>query len=97
MNYKNYKTASTPVDGKKETIVRNFLSLAVAATLSFAFSMPLVGEAAAKKRSEMTEKEKKELRKRAREYCLKAYAKGTSELERVEIKSTGKVVCWIRN
>lgn len=77
--------------------MKKVITLAIASALAVTFTAPLALDASAKKRADMTEKEKKELRKRAREYCLKAYAKGTSELERVEIKSTGKVICWIRN
>jgi hypothetical protein len=76
--------------------MRTFLNVAVAATLSIAFALPLAGEAVAKTRSQMSEAEKKDLRKRAREYCLKAYAKGNTTLERVEIKASGKVICWLR-
>lgn len=48
------------------------------------------------KRSMMSEKQKKDLRVRAREYCNKTYAKGGAFVERIEIQSTGKVMCWIR-
>jgi hypothetical protein len=48
------------------------------------------------KRSMMSEKQKKDLRVRAREYCNKTYAKGGAFVERIEIQSTGKVICWIR-
>lgn len=71
------------------------LILATIAALSVA--LPLAADANAKKRDAMSEKEKKTLRQRARDYCTKTYVKGTSELERIEIKSDGKVVCWIRN
>jgi hypothetical protein len=48
------------------------------------------------KRDSMSEAQKKKLRKNARDYCLKTYAKGTATLERVEIQQSGKVICWIR-
>ena len=44
----------------------------------------------------MSEKQKKDLRVRAREYCNKTYAKGGAFVERIKIQSTGKVICWIR-
>lgn len=59
--------------------------------------MPELSLAAKKdKRSTMSEKQKKDLRVRAREYCNKTYAKGGAFIERIEIQSTGKVICWIR-
>jgi hypothetical protein len=57
---------------------------------------PTISEAAKDKRSMMSEAQKKQLRARAREYCMKNYVKGLKELDRVEIRSDGKVVCWIR-
>jgi lipopolysaccharide export LptBFGC system permease protein LptF len=48
------------------------------------------------KRDQMSAEQKKALRQRAREYCAKKYAKGKSQIERIEIKSNGSVVCWIR-
>jgi hypothetical protein len=52
--------------------------------------------AAKDKRSQMSEAQKKQLRAQARAYCMKNYVKGLKELDRVEIQSTGKVICWIR-
>lgn len=69
-------------------------TLCAALTLSF---IPEMSFAAKKdKRSQMSEKQKKDLRVRAREYCNKTYAKGGAFVERIEIQSTGKVICWIR-
>jgi hypothetical protein len=60
-------------------------------------AIPDISFAAKKdKRSMMSEEQKKNLRKRAREYCNKTYAKGGAFIERIEIQSTGKVICWIR-
>ena len=65
--------------------------------LGLIFALPLTVDALAEdKRSKMTPAQKKELRKRAREYCLKHYVKGAGYLERVEILSSGQVRCWIR-
>ena len=69
-------------------------TLCAALILSF---IPEMSFAAKKdKRSTMSEKQKKDLRVRAREYCNKTYAKGGAFVERIEIQSTGKVICWIR-
>jgi hypothetical protein len=69
-------------------------SLCAALALSI---IPEMSFAAKKdKRSTMSEKQKKDLRVRAREYCNKTYAKGGAFVERIEIQSTGKVICWIR-
>jgi hypothetical protein len=59
-------------------------------------SVAVPSEAAKDKRSTMSEAQKKQLRARAREYCMKNFVKGLKELDRVEIQSTGKVICWIR-
>jgi hypothetical protein len=53
-------------------------------------------EAAKDKRSTLSEAQKKKMRADARAYCMKNYVKGLKELDRVEIQSTGKVICWIR-
>jgi hypothetical protein len=80
-------------------IFKNILigSICAAFTLT---AIPAMSEAAktAKKdkRSMMTETQKKDVRRRAREYCDKTYAKGGAFVESVDILSTGKVVCWIR-
>jgi hypothetical protein len=76
--------------------MKKILKFALATTLTVAFATPLAGVAFAKKRDAMSEKEKKALRKNAREYCNKKYAKGGAFVERIEIQSTGKVICWIR-
>ncbi len=76
--------------------MNKILKFALLTTLTVAFVTPLAGVAFAKKRDAMSEKEKKDIRKRAREYCNKTYAKGGAFVERVEIQSTGKVICWIR-
>lgn len=69
-------------------------TLFAALTLSI---IPNMSFAAKKdKRSSMSDKQKKDLRVRAREYCNKTYAKGGAFIERIEIQSTGKVICWIR-
>ena len=67
------------------------LSFSITAELSFAAKVQKKD-----KRSMMSEKQKKDLRVRAREYCNKTYAKGGAFVERIEIQSTGKVICWIR-
>ena len=57
------------------------------------------GAAAAKKnvRAGLTEKQKTELRDRARAWCKKNYAKGgTVYIVRVEILSDGRVRCWTK-
>jgi hypothetical protein len=74
---------------------------AVAACAAFAMTATTQVSFAAKavkkdKRSMMSEDQKTNLRKRAREYCNKTYAKGGAFVERIEIQSTGKVICWIR-
>jgi hypothetical protein len=72
-------------------------SICAAFTLTVVPAMSEAAKAAKKdKRSQMSEKQKLDLRHRAREYCNKTYAKGGAFVERVEIQSTGKVVCWIR-
>lgn len=76
--------------------MKKILKFTLATALTVAFAGPLTGVAIAKKRDAMSENEKKALRKKAREYCNKTYAKGGAFVERVEIQSTGKVVCWIR-
>ena len=77
--------------GFKKILIRTIcaaLALSIIPGLSFA--------ATKDKRSTMSEKQKKDLRVRAREYCNKTYAKGGAFVERIEIQSTGKVICWIR-
>lgn len=60
---------------------------------------PLPVDAASKTtdvRSKLTEAQKAEIRKRAREYCKKRYGGGGVVIERVEILSDGRVRCWYR-
>jgi hypothetical protein len=81
-------------------IFKNVLigSICAAFTLTAVSAMSEAAKATKKdKRSTMSDAQKKDLRHRAREYCVKKYAKGTSEIESVDILSTGKVICWIRN
>lgn len=74
-----------------------FTAFALAAGFSLVVGLGIDTAEAAKKsrRDQMTEAQKTALRKRAREWCIKNI-KGLRSLERVEIKSTGKVVCWYR-
>ena len=69
------------------------MAFAVAAAT---FATGLSTAAEAKRRDQMTAAEKKELRKRAREWCMKKYVKGTVTFERVEIRANGQVICWTR-
>jgi hypothetical protein len=73
----------------------------LAAAAAIAIPMSIASEAASKpkkdKRSQMTEEQKKELRRRAREWCIKNYAKGNAaEIVRIDIQSDGRVRCWYR-
>jgi hypothetical protein len=83
------------------TVEALFMKLGTILALATGASLLLSGSAfeaeAAKKtrRDQMTEAQKTALRKRAREWCTKNI-KGLRSLERVEIKSTGRVVCWYR-
>jgi hypothetical protein len=47
-------------------------------------------------RSKMTPAQKKELRKRGREWCMKNHIKGNMQFERIEIMSDGRIRCWMR-
>jgi hypothetical protein len=74
----------------------------VISTLCAAFTMSAIPDLsfAAKapkkdRRSTMTEAQKKDLRRRGREWCLKNYAKGNaSTIDRVEILTDGSIRCW---
>lgn len=78
------------------SIIKNLLISSICAAVTLTV-IPEMSEAAKKdKRSMMSEKQKKDLRVRAREYCNKTYAKGGAFVERIKIQSTGKVICWIR-
>ena len=45
----------------------------------------------------MSAEQKRALRKKAMEWCLKTYGHdGYTQIERVQIKSDGTVVCYIR-
>jgi hypothetical protein len=78
--------------------MKKTLTTAFATALALGLVISPMESFAAKKskRDSMSEGQKKDLRKRAREYCQKKYANGTAYLERVEIKSNGQVICWIR-
>jgi hypothetical protein len=79
---------------------RKIMSTLVASV--FALAIPMDAAVAAKKtvkkdkRAQMTEEQKKQARKSAREWCMKYHAKGNAYIERVEILSDGRVRCWIR-
>jgi hypothetical protein len=47
-------------------------------------------------RDRMTAEQKKELRRRAREWCTKKYIHGTAYIDRVQIQSDGRVICYYR-
>jgi hypothetical protein len=58
--------------------------------------MSFAAKAAKKdKRSMMTDAQKKELRRRGREWCLKNHAKGSAAtIDRIEILTDGSIRCW---
>lgn len=76
--------------------IKKILVSTICASLAFSIIPKFAFAAKKDKRSMMSEKQKKDLRVRAREYCNKTYAKGGAFIERIEIQSTGKVICWIR-
>jgi hypothetical protein len=72
-----------------------------AAVAAIALPVSVASEAAPKpkkdKRSQMTAEQKKDLRRRAREWCIKNYARGNAaEIVRIDIQSDGRVRCWYR-
>jgi hypothetical protein len=66
--------------------------------VSFCVVVPFEANAASKpdKRSKMTDAQKKELRKRGREWCRKNHAKGNAEIISIDILSNGSIRCWFR-
>jgi hypothetical protein len=46
------------------------------------------------KRDQMSAEQKKELRRKGREWCIKNHAKGNSTIERIEIMENGSIRCW---
>jgi hypothetical protein len=47
-------------------------------------------------RDRMSDAQKKELRRRAMDWCKKKFRDGANSIERVQIQSNGKVICYIR-
>jgi hypothetical protein len=76
--------------------------MSILAATAFTLSLPVDTAFAAKaakkdRRSQMTAEQKKDLRKRAREWCIKNYAKGNAAvIDRIDILSDGSVRCWYR-
>jgi hypothetical protein len=57
----------------------------------------LIAATSKSKRDQMSAEQKRALRKKAMEWCLKTYGHdGYTQIERVQIKSDGTVVCYIR-
>ncbi len=47
-------------------------------------------------RDRMSDAQKKEIRRKAMEWCKKKYRDGSNQVERIQIQSNGKVICYIR-
>ncbi len=71
------------------------LGLALAIFAGSTLALPNASKAGIK-RSQMTAAQKKELRRRGREWCMKNHIKGPSTFDRIEIMSDGRVRCWWR-
>jgi hypothetical protein len=75
------------------------LTVALAAVVATSFMVADVSFAASKKknvRDSMSAAQKKELRRKAREWCEKKIRNGSDYIDRIEIKSDGRVICYYR-
>jgi hypothetical protein len=82
------------------TLVK-IVSVVVATAFAGSLLMADVALAASKNsgsnmRDRMSDKQKKELRARAMAWCKKKFRDGSNSVERVQIQSNGKVICYIR-
>ena len=80
----------------RDKMMKNSHFKLLVAVLTIAFVSTTFDSALSDKRSKLTDAQKKELRKRGKDWCLKNKIKGTATFSRVEIMSDGRVRCWWR-
>jgi hypothetical protein len=71
----------------------------IATVVAANFLVADISFAASKKknvRDSMSAEQKKEVRRKARDWCAKKIRNGNSYVDRIEIKSDGRVICWYR-
>jgi hypothetical protein len=73
-----------------------FLSILLISGLAMGVTSESFAASKPDRRSKMTEAQKKDLRKRGREWCRKNHAKGNAEIISVDIMTDGSIRCWYR-
>jgi hypothetical protein len=72
----------------------------VAAAVTVSLMMPSATFAATAKkkdvRATMSAEKKKELRRKAREWCARKFRDGSNYVDRVEIRRDGSIMCYVR-